>query len=190
MGGELRFGYRDDLPFFNIDLAQMKPLKEPLCVKETTVLPKRTVCLVTVENNKSEGNVISPMGTGRALLRAGPLCLPASAFLTAAPIQHFGDEDLRTTGATPCPFCCISCSGARRVQVSFKFPVPIRDEAHASLTTASETPSASYYFLCSSPIQHLATRIHGPRGQRRAHSAATDVPEHGVCKFSSFKSPF
>lgn len=43
MGDELRIGYRDDLPFCNIDLAQMKPSKEPLRVKETIVLPKRTV---------------------------------------------------------------------------------------------------------------------------------------------------
>ncbi|KAL1468135.1 hypothetical protein MTO96_025643 [Rhipicephalus appendiculatus] len=38
----LRMG--DDLPFCNIDLAQMKPSKEPLRVRETIVLPKRTVC--------------------------------------------------------------------------------------------------------------------------------------------------
>ncbi|KAG0444170.1 hypothetical protein HPB47_014087 [Ixodes persulcatus] len=35
MGDELRIGYRDDLPFCDIDLAQMKPSKEPLRVKET-----------------------------------------------------------------------------------------------------------------------------------------------------------
>ncbi|CAN7951594.1 unnamed protein product, partial [Ixodes pacificus] len=44
MGDELRIGYRDDLPFCDIDLAQMKPSKQPLRVKETMVLPKRTVC--------------------------------------------------------------------------------------------------------------------------------------------------
>ncbi|CAN7976845.1 unnamed protein product, partial [Ixodes persulcatus] len=39
MGDELRIGYRDDIPFCDIDLAQMKPSKEPLRVKETMVLP-------------------------------------------------------------------------------------------------------------------------------------------------------
>ncbi|KAG0440027.1 hypothetical protein HPB47_016428, partial [Ixodes persulcatus] len=42
MGDELRIGYH-------------KPSKEPLRVKETMVLPKRTVCWVTVETGKSEG---------------------------------------------------------------------------------------------------------------------------------------
>ncbi|KAG0413891.1 hypothetical protein HPB47_008954 [Ixodes persulcatus] len=49
MGDELRIGYRDDHPFCDINLAQMNPSKEPLRVKETMVLPKRTVCWVTVE---------------------------------------------------------------------------------------------------------------------------------------------
>ncbi|KAG0422200.1 hypothetical protein HPB47_001942 [Ixodes persulcatus] len=52
MGDELRIGYRDDLPFCDIDLAQMKPSKEQLRVKETMVLPKRTVCWVTVETEQ------------------------------------------------------------------------------------------------------------------------------------------
>ncbi|KAH7954647.1 hypothetical protein HPB49_020552 [Dermacentor silvarum] len=43
MGDELRIGNRDDLPFCNIDLVQIKPSKEPLCGKETIVLPKITV---------------------------------------------------------------------------------------------------------------------------------------------------
>ncbi|KAL1446746.1 hypothetical protein MTO96_028752 [Rhipicephalus appendiculatus] len=68
MGDELRIGYRDDLPFCNTHLAQMKPSKEPLRVKETIVLPKRTVCWVTVETGRSEGNLVLPTGTGKGML--------------------------------------------------------------------------------------------------------------------------
>ncbi|XP_040357307.1 uncharacterized protein LOC121046777 [Ixodes scapularis] len=68
MGDELRIGYRDDLPFCDIDLAQIKPSKEPLRVKETMVLPKRTVCWVTVETGKSEGSLIVPGGTDKGML--------------------------------------------------------------------------------------------------------------------------
>ncbi|CAN7940359.1 unnamed protein product [Ixodes pacificus] len=68
MGDELRIGYRDDLPFCDIDLAQMKPSREPLRVKEIMVLPKRTVCWVTVETGKSEGSLIVPSGTDKGML--------------------------------------------------------------------------------------------------------------------------
>ncbi|KAL3198059.1 hypothetical protein MRX96_044533 [Rhipicephalus microplus] len=46
----------------------MKPSKEPLRVKETIEIPERTVCWVTVESNKSEGNVTLPTGTRKEIL--------------------------------------------------------------------------------------------------------------------------
>lgn len=68
MRNEPRIGYRNYLPFSNIAFAQMKPSKEPLYVKETIVIPERTVCWVTVESNKSEGNVTLPTGTRKEIL--------------------------------------------------------------------------------------------------------------------------
>ncbi|KAG0409712.1 hypothetical protein HPB47_013184, partial [Ixodes persulcatus] len=79
MGDELRIGYRDDLPFCNIDLSQMKPSKKPLRVKETMVLPKRTVCWVTVETEAARraqpgdlyGGCLDGL-SGRPLCKARP----------------------------------------------------------------------------------------------------------------------
>lgn len=44
IGDELRIGYKDELPFCNIQLTQLKSSKGPLRVKETVTLPKGTVC--------------------------------------------------------------------------------------------------------------------------------------------------
>ncbi|KAL3208106.1 hypothetical protein MRX96_009699 [Rhipicephalus microplus] len=68
MVDQLSIGYLDDLSFCNIDLAQMKPLKEPLRVKKTMVISKGTVCWVTVETNRNKGNVILHTGTGKKIL--------------------------------------------------------------------------------------------------------------------------
>ncbi|KAL1442314.1 hypothetical protein MTO96_030859 [Rhipicephalus appendiculatus] len=46
----------------------MKPSKEPLRVRETIVLPERTVCWVTMETGRSEGNLVLPTGTGKGML--------------------------------------------------------------------------------------------------------------------------
>ncbi|XP_072146237.1 uncharacterized protein [Dermacentor andersoni] len=46
----------------------MKASKKPLRVKETIVLPKRTVCWVTVETGEREGNLILPSGPGKGRL--------------------------------------------------------------------------------------------------------------------------
>ncbi|KAL1484731.1 hypothetical protein MTO96_032408, partial [Rhipicephalus appendiculatus] len=68
MGDEPKIGHRDDLPFYNIDRAQMKPSKEPLRVRKTVVQTKRTVRWVTVETGRSEGNLVLPTGTGKGML--------------------------------------------------------------------------------------------------------------------------
>lgn len=65
----------------------MKPSKEPLRVKETIVLPKRTVCWVTVETNNSEGNVILPTGTGKGIL------LHVEDGMVEIPMLNDKDED-------------------------------------------------------------------------------------------------
>ncbi|KAH6940929.1 hypothetical protein HPB50_010435 [Hyalomma asiaticum] len=125
MGDELRIGYRDDLPFCNIDLAQMKPLKEPLFVKETTVLPKRTVCWVTVESNKSEGNVILPMGTGKGIL------LHVGHGRVEIPMLNDKDEDQQLIkGSSPSGRSAVLSSGA----VVWQFSEAPRRLLHVSRT--------------------------------------------------------
>ncbi|KAG0421196.1 hypothetical protein HPB47_002904, partial [Ixodes persulcatus] len=58
IGNKLRIGYRDDLPFCNIELSP-PPTKDSLTVSETTTVPENSMCWVTLQSKeKRDSNII------------------------------------------------------------------------------------------------------------------------------------
>lgn len=79
LGDELRVGYKDELPFFYIEL-QYEETRDGLRVHQTVTVPSQSISWVTVETKHiREADVAVPLGNGKGHvvhLREGRTVLP------------------------------------------------------------------------------------------------------------------